>query len=177
MKYLIAFILCIVVAVACVSPKLGSSNLDAVNALAELAVQADPANLPLAEKASADAAVLANATETGAQITSLGVPDELAEQNHKNIGNLIGVLDLTKPEVKVAADEAMQIDKALSGRTHAAASFKAAASSTPWTATALTILEAFGVAVGGIYGVTRGPMHVKQLMSKKKPAPGPGEIA
>lgn len=156
MRYLLLMVVCAAAVVACVSGRMGQSNLDAVNALADLAVKADPANVPLAEKASNDAAALAEATGTGEQLTHLGVPSDLADQNHKNISDLIAKVDPTKPEVKAAIDDAVKTDMAISGRTHAAASFKAAAHSTPWTDTVINILELFGAGVGTIYGATRG---------------------
>lgn len=165
MKYVIALFVCAVAVIACVSSKMGESNLEAVNALADIAVKADPANVPLAEQASATAAELADATGTGSQITHLGVSNDLAEANHKNIMDLIGKVDTTKPEIKAIADAALKGDQSISGRTHAVVSFKAAAHSTPWTDTIINGMELFGAAVGTIYAGTRGQKHVRRWWS------------
>ncbi len=174
MKYALLLIVSLAAAVACVSAKMGESNLEAVNALADLAVKADPANAPLAEKASADAAALADSTGTTEQITHLGVPNDLAEQNHANIQNLISKVDTTKPEIKAVVDAALKTDQSIAGRTHAAASFKAAAHSTPWTDTLLNAIEMFGAGVGTIYAGTRGQKHVRRWWNTPgTPVPAP----
>jgi len=162
MRYLVLAVVCLAAAVACVSSKMGQSNLDAVNALADLAVKTDPANVPLANKASADAAALADATGTVEQVTHLGVPNDLADQNHANILALAAKVDTTKPENKAVVDAALKGDTSITGRTHAAASFTAAAHQTPWTDTALNAIEGFATLVGVLYAGTRGQAHVRR---------------
>lgn len=184
MRYL-SLILCLALA-SCVSGKLAKANLDSVDALGAVAVQHDPVNEPEATAAVENAVAIVEATAPLQQITHLGVPTDLVDQNTVHVENLsTAVAPITdQPKVKMAVDRARANAAELSDTSHQQASWKAAIpTGIPWVDTAMQILALIGSGVGVVYGSTRGQKHIRNWWNtpgKKippKPPTLPGDIA
>lgn len=186
MRNFIALCLMLMVSAGCVSRKLADANLKSVDALGAVAVQHDPVNEPEAVAAVENAQAIVGATGTLQQITHLGVPTELVDQNTEHVENLSTAVApiADQPKVKIVIERAKKNSEELSGIAHQQASSKAAIpTGIPWVDTAMQILALAGSAVGVIYGATRGQKHVRNWWAtpaKKippKPPTLPGDIA
>lgn len=184
MRHLIGCLLFLACVVAfspgCVSGRVAEANLKSVNELADIAVAADPENIPAAEGAIDAAEALREASGTLPQIINFGVPTDLVEANTDGVKLLVekitaGGGEIT-PETKSAINRGLRFSDEIAGREHTEERFKDAAKTTPVGGLVVEVLTLFGSLVGSAYGLTRGRKHVARWWATpptKAPPPAP----
>lgn len=145
---------------SCVSSRLAETNLANVTALASAAVAADPAAMPEAQKAVDTAGALVDATGWLAQVTHLGVPSALVEENVANVRALAAKLPEPTPAQRETIRMGTEAANELAGRSRYSAGVTEAVRSNPWADAALAAVQLVGGGIGVLYGLTRGRRHV-----------------
>jgi len=137
-----------------VSGQLAKANFDAVDALANAAVLADPANAAEADEALSNAGEIVHASSPIWQILMLGIPSALIEANTLHINKLASSIP-GEPE----AENAFLHSSKLAGQDTKRKTYMAAAEGTPLGKKILDSWEAIASGLVGLYGLTRGKGH------------------